>query len=266
MGIVAIVGIMHHSTNPDLQSSETSSFLPAGHGSRDIAIEAGYDFLTVWTDEQAAAPPAAAYGPPFFFSPLDAAPAGRALGSFTGYTYTYGLYSRNLSVSGLRRVYVSFVADEEVEATGFMLRYTVTPTVASPPPPVMPPFSYGPPGSLGNGSSFPGGGGPGYYPGSGYYSPGGGGDGLPLCDSAFVMHNASYYTNVTAPGYITNDLAYRRRMANMTGDGSKAMPLLPPLPYDAQYAGGYLAWYQGDTNCSWLFYTPQGATTTIIVK
>lgn len=223
--------------------------VPVLHGRavrRDIATESGYDFLTVWSDEDG---PTTSSAPPFYYSSsLDASPAGRTLASFSGYTYNvFG--GRDVSLSGLRRVFVSFTADASIQVTGFVLRYSVRPTAASPPPPSAPPYT-GP-----SGGYYPGGGGSGYYPG--------GGDGLPLCDSAFIMHGASYFTGGAQPGYITNDLAYRRRAANMTGDGQAARPRLPPLPFDAAYAG---APYAPNTNCSWLFFTPANATTTIVIK
>ncbi len=82
-----------------------------------------------------------------------------------------------------------------------------------------------------------------------------------LCDSEFLIHEATYER---VGGYITNDLAERRRQAGMAGDGATTAPELPILP-----TGDPSTWltpYDSYTACNWIFRTPPGSLTSFRIR
>lgn len=81
-----------------------------------------------------------------------------------------------------------------------------------------------------------------------------------LCSPMFVMHGAGYYTD-SKGGYVTNDLAWRRRQADIIGDGSSRAPVLPDLPSDNPST--WLQPYTPNTQCSWSFTLPANAYATL---
>lgn len=80
-----------------------------------------------------------------------------------------------------------------------------------------------------------------------------------LCLPTFQMHGPSYFR--TAGGYLTNDLAWRREQAGMSGNGSAAAPALPDLPAGAPPA--WLQRYQPSTTCRWTFVLPANASAVL---
>lgn len=69
-----------------------------------------------------------------------------------------------------------------------------------------------------------------------------------LCARAFLVHNASA---ARTAGWVTNDYAWRRSDAGLSGDGGASAPALPSLPSGAPFR--WLRPYEPSTNCSWEF-------------
>lgn len=82
-----------------------------------------------------------------------------------------------------------------------------------------------------------------------------------LCDSELLVHADTYER---LDGYITNDLAERRRQAGMAGDGATAAPALPTLPTGDPST--WLTAYDTYTACKWIFRTPPGSITSFRIR
>lgn len=100
-----------------------------------------------------------------------------------------------------------------------------------------------------------------------YYSPpppvissGGRSDGL--CAPYFVVHGASYYA--TSPRWITSDMAWRLRVAGVSGDGSASPLPLPALPEG--WPGSWLEPYSERMSCTWIIYAPWDAVVSIRLR